>query len=176
MDSFTVADSNAFFESLGNSSDSAKQIFRDVSGPFFLILSWICMYSLELSLRDRHTIISIEDRKEIAKLSSFVSWPGALINPQWLELPMSGTNFHSPKDVRTIEVRQYIAFVMVLSYIFDAILFDKTFLKPAKSVFFGSIHSLDKNVFLKQITIILLLLLLLLIIIMDITFKVIMMM
>ena len=30
-----------------------------------------------------------------------------MINPQWLELPMSRTNFHGPKDVRTIEVRLY---------------------------------------------------------------------
>ena len=28
---------------------------------------------------------------------------GAL-NPQWLELPMSQTNFHGPKDVGAIEV------------------------------------------------------------------------
>ena len=31
-----------------------------------------------------------------------------MINPQWLELPMSRTNFHGPKDVRAIEVRLYI--------------------------------------------------------------------
>ena len=31
-----------------------------------------------------------------------------MINPQWLELPMSQTNFHGPKDVRAIEVRLYI--------------------------------------------------------------------
>ena len=30
-----------------------------------------------------------------------------MINPQWLELPMSRTNFHGPKDVRAIEVRLY---------------------------------------------------------------------
>ena len=30
-----------------------------------------------------------------------------MINPQYLELPMSWTNFHGPKDVRTIEVRLY---------------------------------------------------------------------
>ena len=30
-----------------------------------------------------------------------------MINPQWLELPMSRTNFHGPKDVRVIEVRLY---------------------------------------------------------------------
>ena len=31
-----------------------------------------------------------------------------MINSQWLELPMSRTNFHGPKDVRAIEVRLYI--------------------------------------------------------------------
>ena len=31
-------------------------------------------------------------------------------NPQWLELPMSRTNFHGPKDVRAIEVLLYIVF------------------------------------------------------------------
>ena len=31
-----------------------------------------------------------------------------MINPQWLELPMSRTNFHGPKDVRAIEVRLYV--------------------------------------------------------------------
>ena len=30
------------------------------------------------------------------KLSPFGSWPGAMINPQWLELPISRTNFHGP--------------------------------------------------------------------------------
>ena len=30
-----------------------------------------------------------------------------MINPQWLELPMSRTDFHGPKDVRAIEVRLY---------------------------------------------------------------------
>ena len=31
-----------------------------------------------------------------------------MINPQWLELPMSRTNFHGSKDVRAIEVRLYM--------------------------------------------------------------------
>ena len=31
-----------------------------------------------------------------------------MINPQWVELPMSRTNFHGPKDFRAIEVRQYM--------------------------------------------------------------------
>ena len=31
-----------------------------------------------------------------------------MINPQWLELPISRTNFHGPKDVRAIEVGLYL--------------------------------------------------------------------
>ena len=30
-----------------------------------------------------------------------------MINPQWLELPMSRINFHGPKDVWAIEVLLY---------------------------------------------------------------------
>ena len=30
------------------------------------------------------------------------------VNPQWLKLPMSRTNFHGPKDIRAIEVRLYL--------------------------------------------------------------------
>ena len=40
---------------------------------------------------------SIEDRKDFPKLSPFASWPGAMINPHWLELPMSRINFMVPK-------------------------------------------------------------------------------
>ena len=31
-----------------------------------------------------------------------------MINPQWLELPLSRINFHGPKDVRAIEVLLYL--------------------------------------------------------------------
>ena len=30
-----------------------------------------------------------------------------MFNPQWLELPISRTNLHGPKDVRDIEVLLY---------------------------------------------------------------------
>ena len=30
-----------------------------------------------------------------------------MMNPHWLELPLSRTNFHGPKGVRAIEVRLY---------------------------------------------------------------------
>ena len=42
--------------------------------------------------------------KTVPKLSQSASRPGALTH-QWLELPMSRTNFHGPKDVRAIEDR-----------------------------------------------------------------------
>ena len=34
-----------------------------------------------------------------------------MINLHWLELPMSRTNFHGPKEVRAIEVRLYQQFL-----------------------------------------------------------------
>ena len=37
-----------------------------------------------------------------------------MINPQWLELPMSRTNFHGPKDFRAIEVRLYYIIIRFL--------------------------------------------------------------
>ena len=55
----------------------------------------------------QHTI-TVENWKDFTKLSLFASWNGAMINPQWLELPMSRTNFHGPKDVRAIEVQLYM--------------------------------------------------------------------
>ena len=45
-----------------------------------------------------------EGQKDFPKLSPFASWHGAMINPQWLELPISRINFHGPKDVRATEV------------------------------------------------------------------------
>ena len=49
----------------------------------------------------------VENGKDFTKILLFAFWPGAMINPQWLELPISRTNFHSPKDVRVIEVWLY---------------------------------------------------------------------
>ena len=50
----------------------------------------------------------IEDLKYFRKLSPLAPWPGAMINPQRFELPMSRTNLHGPKDVRAVEVWLYI--------------------------------------------------------------------
>ena len=51
-----------------------------------------------------------KSKKKIPKLSPFTSWLSTIINPQWLELPMSRTHFHGPKDVRAIEVRLYLIY------------------------------------------------------------------
>ena len=51
---------------------------------------------------------NIPSRSRIPKIYAFLpSCPGALINPHWLELPLSRTNFHGPKGVRAIEVLLY---------------------------------------------------------------------
>ena len=34
-----------------------------------------------------------------------------MINPQWLELPMSRSNLQGPKDIRLIEVRLYMDYL-----------------------------------------------------------------
>ena len=41
-----------------------------------------------------------------------------MINPQWLELPMSRMNFHGPKGVRAIEVLLYICSEAVILMLF----------------------------------------------------------
>ena len=46
-----------------------------------------------------------EDRKDSPGLSPFFSLPGAMVNLLWLELPISGANFHGTKGVRHIEIQ-----------------------------------------------------------------------
>ena len=108
--SFTVDDSNSFF-----SPYKILPIAQDNKylGIVFLFHHGIvcCVYSLESPLRGdsnaytQHTIIMLKTEKNFPKLSLFASWTDVMINPQWLELPMSRTHFNGPKDVRAIEVR-----------------------------------------------------------------------
>ena len=65
----------------------------------------------------------VENRKDYPKLSLFASWSGDMINPQWLELPVSRTNFHGPKDVRAIEVRLYLLLFYQLQYVSSPVSF-----------------------------------------------------
>ena len=46
----------------------------------------------------------IEDLKDFSKLLPFDSWPGTMINPQWLELPISRTSLQGPRDVKSLKV------------------------------------------------------------------------
>ena len=65
------------------------------------------VYSFEANLMGTINISLIYSRskKNIPNLFSFAFWTGAMINTQWLELPISRTNYYGPKDVRVIEVR-----------------------------------------------------------------------
>ena len=60
------------------------------------------MYSLESPRWDdsneytQHTII-VRELEKNPKFSLFASWPGTMINPLWLELPMSRTIFYGPE-------------------------------------------------------------------------------
>ena len=56
----------------------------DILGKFYYENS-CCVYSLESPHRD------------IPKLSTFSYRPGAMIDPKWLELPMSRKNSNGPK-------------------------------------------------------------------------------
>ena len=92
-----------------------KQIFRGIFLFYHKIVC--CVYSLESPHRgdsNEYTPYNycVENRKDFPKLSLFASWPGAMINLHWLELPMARTLFHGPKGVRAIEVRLYIVFTL----------------------------------------------------------------
>ena len=57
-----------------------------------------------------------ENRKYFSRSSPFVSWHGAMISSQWLELPIFRINIHGFKDVRAIEVLLYKYWDSLTSY------------------------------------------------------------
>ena len=70
---------------------------------YFYQATSYCVYSVEAILISTPTYLYfIEDRKDIPKLSPFASWPGAMMNPQWLELPMSRKNSMVAKLFETL--------------------------------------------------------------------------
>ena len=66
------------------------------------------MYSLESPHRGdsneypQYNIIVKKLEKMFQNYRHFASLSGVMINLQWLELPISRTNFHGPKDVRAL--------------------------------------------------------------------------
>ena len=77
------------------------------------------------------TYYFIEGRKDIHKLSLFASRPGVMINPHWLELPVSRTDFQDPKDVWAIQKKVFQEFLSSLKFYCDV--FDK--LRRALAIF-----------------------------------------
>ena len=80
---------------------------------FYFILKMVyCVYSLESPHRGdsnenkQHTLML----KENLKCPYKASCSGAIINPHWLELPLTRTNFPCPKGVRATEVLLYTQF------------------------------------------------------------------
>ena len=64
----------------------------------------VCTHRGDSNEYTQHTIV-VKEIKKNPEIIAFVSWPGTMINPQWLELPMSRTIFYGLKDVRAIKVR-----------------------------------------------------------------------
>ena len=62
------------------------------------------MYLLEPPGRGDLNENTQHNNLKVHKLSPFVSWPDAMINPQCLELPISKTNYSGPEEVRVIEI------------------------------------------------------------------------
>ena len=116
---FTIADLNSFLspykvlpiaqenKCLGKFSYFIVKLYVECTHQNHLIKA-ILMSTLNIQLLCR------KSKKKIPKLSPFASWLGTIINPQWLELPMSWTHFHGPKDVRAIEVRLYLLTILIL--------------------------------------------------------------
>ena len=99
--SFIMANSNSFLSPyeilpLAQENKYLEKIF------LFYHEIVCCVYSLESphwgvsNEYTQHTII-VKEIKKAPKLSLFASWPGTMINPQWLELSMSRTFFMVPK-------------------------------------------------------------------------------
>ena len=55
-----------------------------------------------------------------------------MINPQWLELPMSRTKLHGPKRVRAIEVGQYL-----YTYQVDKVMISQRLKSTINAIMFG---------------------------------------
>ena len=130
-DWFTLVSLNLFLSPQDFLLPAKKKIFRDILGKFsyFIIKMYVectplnCLieailsstWTLNIPLFHR----KLKKKKKITRLSPFDFWPGAMINPQWLKLRMSGKYFHGPIDVRVIEVRLYIIYQLYIRHFFQ---------------------------------------------------------
>ena len=106
--SFTMANSNSFLSPYEILLTAEENKYLGKFSHFITILYVVCTHQNHLIKAILMSTLNIQllcrKSKRFPKLFLFASWPGAMINPQWLELPISRTNFHGPKDVRAIEV------------------------------------------------------------------------
>ena len=66
-----------------------------VSYAMFVLSLFVSYISRTRNLMNTPNILLLCRRsKRFPKLSSFATWPGAMFDHQWLELPISRTNFH----------------------------------------------------------------------------------
>ena len=103
--SFTMANSNSFLvPSIVFFFFFSKSSKNKYSGKFsyFIKELFVVCYQGGSNEYTQHTIIVLKIKQKKSKLLPFASWPGAMINPQWLELAISQTNFKGPKDIREI--------------------------------------------------------------------------
>ena len=81
--------------------------FHSCSSLSSLLLSLLSLFSLSLG-DDTKWPTRVDGSLNLntmnQSISPFASKPDGMINPQWLKLPMSRTNFYGPKDVPAIEV------------------------------------------------------------------------
>ena len=68
---------------------------------FFCIENGILCVLIRIASMRTHNIPPCKENQRDPYCASL---PGAIMNPQWLELPLSRTNFHGLKGVRAIEV------------------------------------------------------------------------
>ena len=111
--SFTMAISNSFLSSFEILPIAQENKYLGKFYYFIVKLYVVVLIRIASSRRFYwvHSTYNycVENRKDCPKRYLFAYWPCVMINPQWLELPISRTNFHGPKDVRATEVRLYVS-------------------------------------------------------------------
>ena len=94
-----------------NSFSSPYEIHPITQENKYSIWSSHCMLCVLIWIASSSTLkMPLLSRKLKKKISPYAYWHGAMINHQWLELPLPRTSFHGPKGVRVIEVWLFFHF------------------------------------------------------------------